>query len=87
VTLRVIERRHGTWFAYRASTHTWVRAATRARAFHRAGATRVEPSSTGRFHQRLVGLRHGLLEVRFTATDREANVSARHLVTHRLRRH
>jgi PKD repeat protein len=87
VTLRVVEKRHGTWFAYRASTHTWVRAASRPRAFRKAGATHVVPSSKGRFHERLRGLRHGRIVVRFTATDRTGNTSATHHVTHRLRRH
>ena len=86
VTLRVIERRHGHWFAYHARTHAWVRAATRARCQARAGGTRVVPSSGGRFHERLVGLRRGRLAVRFTATDREGNESATHLLTRRLHR-
>jgi PKD repeat protein len=86
VTLRVIERRHGHWFAYRPSTRAWVRAATRARAWHRAGASRVVPASTRRFHERLGGLRHGRLEIRFSATDDEGNESATHLVTRRLHR-
>ena len=84
VTIRVIERRHGTWFAYHADTHTWLRAASRARALQKAGVARVEPTPTGRFHLRLLGLRHGLLKVRFTATDHNGNVSHRHVVTRRL---
>ena len=87
VTLRVVEKRHGTWFAYRASRHDWVRATSRLRAVRKAGATHVVPSSTGRFHERLRGLRHGRIVVRFTATDRTGNTSATHHVTRRLRRH
>ena len=85
-TLRVVEKRHGSWFAYRASTHTWVRAGTRGRAVRRADATRLVPSSSGRFHERVVGLRRGRLTVRFTVTDRAGNTSAVHVVTRRLRR-
>ena len=84
VTLRVIEKRGSTWFAYRASSHSWVRATSKAAALRRASATRVVPSSTNAFHERLYGLRRGLLEIRFTATDRAGNRSGTHLVSRRL---
>ena len=84
VTLRVIEKRGATWFAYRAGSHSWVRATSRAAALRRASATRVVVSSSSSFQQRLYGLRRGLLEVRFTATDRAGNRSGTHLVARRL---
>lgn len=84
VTLRVIEKRGSAWFAYRAGSHSWVRATSRAAALRRASATRVVPSSSKTFQERLYGLRRGLLEVRFTATDRAGNRSGTHLVSHRL---
>ena len=84
VTLRVIEKRGATWFAYRAGSHSWVRAASKAAALRRASATHVVVSSASAFQQRLYGLRRGLLEVRFTATDRAGNRSGTHLVSRRL---
>jgi PKD repeat protein len=84
VTLRVIEKRGATWFAYRAGSHSWVRATSRAAALRRASATRVIVSSANAFQQRLFGLRRGVLEVRFTATDRAGNRSGTHLVSRRL---
>ena len=84
VTMRVIEKRGATWFAYRAGSHSWVRATSKAAALRRASASRAVLSSTSAFHQRLYGLRRGLLEVRFTATDRAGNRSGTHLVSHRL---
>ena len=84
VTIRVIEKRGAAWFAYRAGSHTWVRTTSRAAALRRASATRVVVSSSSSFQQRLYGLRRGLLEVRFTATDRAGNRSGTHLVARRL---
>lgn len=84
VTLRVIEKRGSTWFAYRAGSHSWVRATSKAAALRRASATRVVVSSASAFQERLYGLRRGLLEVRFTATDRAGNRSGTHLVSRRL---
>jgi hypothetical protein len=84
VTVRVIEKRGSAWFAYRAGSHSWVRATSRAAALRRASATRVVLSSSNTFHERLYGLRRGLLEVRFTATDRAGNRSGTHLVSRRL---
>lgn len=86
VTVKVIEKRGSTWFAYRSGTHSWVRAASKAAALRRASATRLGVSSTRSFHERLYGLRKGLLEVRFTATDRAGNTSGTHLVSRRLLR-
>lgn len=85
VTVKVIEKRGSSWFAYRPSTHSWVRAASKAAALRRAGSARIAVSSAS-FHERLYGLRKGLLEVRFTATDRAGNTSGTHLVTRRLLR-
>ena len=84
VTVKVIEKRGSTWFAYRSGTHSWVRAASKAAALRRASATRLGLSSTRSFHERLYALRKGLLEVRFTATDRAGNTSGTHLVSRRL---
>jgi hypothetical protein len=86
VTLRVIEKRGSSWFAYRAGSHAWVRAGSKAAALRRASATRVAVSSANVFQRRLYGLRRGLLEVRFTATDRAGNRSATHVVSRRLLR-
>jgi len=61
-----------------------VRAASKTAALRRASATRVLVSSASAFQQRLYGLRRGLLEVRFTATDRAGNRSGTHLVSRRL---
>jgi PKD repeat protein len=83
VTVKVIEKRGSSWFAYRTSTHSWVRATSKAAALRRASAARISLSSA-RFHERLYGLRKGLLEVRFKATDRAGNTSGTHLMTRRL---
>ena len=84
VTVKVIEKRGASWFGYRSGTHSWVRAASKAAALRKASAARLPLSSTSSFHERLYGLRKGLLEVRFTATDRAGNTSGTHLMTRRL---
>ena len=76
VAVRVIERRHGVWFAYRPVTHTWVKAASRAGAWTKSRAKAVRPTSTHTWSMRVRGLRKGLMVSKAHGTDNVGNVSA-----------
>ncbi len=77
VTVRAVEKRATGWFFYKATTKTWGKAATRAKAWKRAKPAVVDPSSSGAWTVRVAGLRKGTLVVRVTAADVAGNVSAR----------
>lgn len=74
VKVRVIENRRGTWFAYRAGTRTWVKAATKAGAFKKSRPATVL-SKSGKWAYRVRGLRKGTLIVKVWGTDKVGNVS------------
>lgn len=75
VAVRLIEKRGSTWYAYRARSHSWVRAGTRARALRMSVPARVAPHSISLWSLRVPGLRRGSLVVQITARDRAGNTS------------
>ena len=75
-SVRAIEKRTGGWVFYKATTKTWVKVATKARAWKRALAVPATLDAKGAWVARLAGLRKGTLFVRATATDLAGNVSA-----------
>jgi hypothetical protein len=87
VTLRIVEKRGTAWYAYRATTHTWVKAATKAGAVRKSTAASVTPNALHRWAYRLPGLRKGSLLVWRTGTDMVGNTSAasvlRQVLNHR----
>jgi hypothetical protein len=76
VTLKAVEKRGKVWYGYNASTKTWVKAATKARAFARSRAFTLKTNSRHRWSARLVGLTKGTLMCRARATDLVGNRSA-----------
>jgi hypothetical protein len=81
VSLRAVEKRGTRWYAYKAATKTWVRAATKAKAFAKAGALAMTTSASHGWAGKLVGLKRGTLVYKVSATDQVANVSA--VLTHK----
>jgi hypothetical protein len=73
--VRAIEKRNGGWVFYKAATKTWVKVATKARAWKRATAVAAKLDAKGVWVARLAGLRKGTLFVRATGTDLAGNVS------------
>ena len=71
-----IEKRTGGWYFFKATTKTWLKAATKAKAWKRAKAVAANVDAKGAWVARLPGLRKGKLFVRATATDVAGNVSA-----------
>ncbi|RYP88293.1 hypothetical protein EKO23_02865 [Nocardioides guangzhouensis] len=76
VEVRVIEKRGTRWYAFRPATGTWVKTATAARAWKKAGIRKVTPTATGTWSARVAGLRKGTMYVKVVAVDRAANRSA-----------
>ncbi|HLN79240.1 MAG TPA: hypothetical protein VK204_19510 [Nocardioidaceae bacterium] len=72
--VRIVEKRAGAWFAYRAGTRTWVKAGTKARALKRSRPAVVHPTS-GKWVYRVRGLRKGTLVVKVWGTDNVGNMS------------
>ena len=75
VAVLAIEKRATGWYFYKATTKTWVKAATKAKAWKRAKAAVADPTAKGAWTVRLAGLKKGTLFVRATATDLAGNVS------------
>ena len=75
VALQAIQKRGTTWYAYRAGTHSWVKAATRAAAWTKATAASVRPSATGTWAVKLAHLCKGRLLYKARAYDNVANAS------------
>jgi hypothetical protein len=75
VRLRIVEKRGELWYAYRAPSRTWVKAATKAAAFRKTRAARVAPTARSTWSYRITSLRKGRLVLRVTARDRVGNVS------------
>ena len=75
VAVRAIEKRATGWFFYKASTKTWLKAATKGKAWLRSRPAVVDPTAAGAWAVRLAGLKKGTLFVRATATDVAGNVS------------
>ena len=76
VALAAIEKRGSQWFAYSATTKTWTKAGTKAKAWKKAVAV-AGVLDHGAWKARLKGLRQGKLVLRASATDNVGNVSAR----------
>jgi hypothetical protein len=76
VTLRIVEKRGAAWYGYRATTHTWVKAASKTGAVRQSRAASVTPNALHRWAYRLPGLRKGTLLVWRTGTDMVGNTSA-----------
>jgi hypothetical protein len=75
VKVRIVEKRHGRWFAYKAPTRTWVRGgSTKATAFKRSRPAKVVPVD-GVWRYRVAGLRKGSLVVKVKGTDNVGNPS------------
>lgn len=74
VRVRIIENRAGVWYAYRAGTHSWVKAGRQARALKMSRPALVHPQK-GVWTYRLPGLRKGTLLVKVWGTDMVGNVS------------
>lgn len=87
VAVKVVEKRRTTWYAYRASSKTWVRAGTtKAAAMKKTVAVVSKPGSTGAWSASVAGLRKGTLALSATAKDLMGNTSAPVSVTQKLTR-
>jgi hypothetical protein len=75
VSLRAVEKRGTAWYAYRATTKTWVKASTKARAFARSTAFSLSTNGRHLWSARLVRLRKGTLVYKVWAQDKVANRS------------
>ena len=76
VQLKVIEKRGAKWFAYKPGTHRWVKVGTKARAWNKAGVSRMTPSGTGAWSKNVAHLRKGTLAYRARGVDNVGNASA-----------
>jgi hypothetical protein len=75
VSVAAIEKRATGWYFFKATTKTWGQAPTKAKAWKRAKAAVVTPTSKGAWTTRLTGLRKGTLFIKVTATDLAGNTS------------
>ena len=73
VAVRVVEKRGSSWFGYRPATSSWVKAATRAKAFRRGTPFGLTTNAQHRWSAKLAGLRQGTLVYHVVATDRAGN--------------
>jgi hypothetical protein len=70
-----IEKRGTGWYFYKATSKTWLKAATKAKAWKRAKAAVAKVDAKGAWVARLSGLKKGTLFIKATATDLAGNVS------------
>jgi hypothetical protein len=82
VRLKAVEKRGGSWFGYKAATHTWVKARSKAKAFSRAGAFTLKANARHQWTAKVAKLRKGTLVYKVRATDQVHNTSG---VTHKAR--
>ncbi len=75
VRVKVVEKRHGTWYAYRADTGRWATAASQRGAWKKATLSTVTPNGR-RWSVPVKRLRVGLLVYRAAARDNVGNSSA-----------
>lgn len=76
VRLRLIEKRGTTWYAYRSSSHRWVRGGTtQAAALRRATMPKVKPNAKGNWSYKVSGLRKGRFVIQAKALDNVKNKS------------
>ncbi|HEY2880674.1 PKD domain-containing protein [Nocardioides sp.] len=83
VRLRVVEKRGGHWYGYRPATNSWVKAASKAKAFARGRGFSLTTNPRHRWAATLSRLTKGTLVYRVSAIDRVGNTSK--LVTHTAR--
>jgi hypothetical protein len=76
VRLKAVEKRGGAWFRYNATTHAWVKAASKTKALSHAKAFKLTPDSHGRWHAKLANLKKGTLVLKVHASDQVKNRSA-----------
>jgi hypothetical protein len=81
VSVRAVEKRGTAWYAYRAGTKTWVKAASKAKAFAKSRALSLATTASHGWAGKLSGLREGTLVYKVKATDNVGNASA--VVTHK----
>jgi len=76
VWLKAVEKRGAAWFGYNATTHTWVKAASKAKAFKKARAFTRTTNARHQWNAKLAKLRKGTLIYKVRATDHVKNRSA-----------
>ena len=81
VKLNAVEKRGTKWFGYRPATKTWVKAATKAKAFARSRAFRLTTGTRHLWSAHLAGLRKGTLVYKVSAVDMVNNASK--TITHK----
>jgi hypothetical protein len=75
VKVRIVEKRNGRWFAYRAPSRTWVKGgSSKATALQRSRVAKVVPVD-GVWRYRVAGLRKGAIVVKVRGTDNVGNRS------------
>lgn len=85
VTLRLVEQRGRTWYAYRATTKSWVPARTRTAALRRSRQAVLTPA-TSTWSYTVPGLRKGYLIVKVAGTDNVGNASSTRTYAQRITR-
>jgi hypothetical protein len=75
VALLAIEKRTGGWYFYKATSKSWGKTSTKAKAWKRAKAANATLTAKGNWTVRLSGLKKGTLFVQATATDVAGNAS------------
>ena len=76
VWLKAVEKRKAGWFGYNAATHTWVKAATKTKAFKKAKPFNRTTNAQHRWTAKLAKLAKGTLVYKVRATDMVGNRSA-----------
>lgn len=76
VWMKAVEKRGSAWYGYNATTHVWVKAATKAKAYKSAKAFHRPTDAQHRWTAKLAKLKKGTLVLKVRATDRVGNHSA-----------
>jgi hypothetical protein len=76
VWLKAVEKRRAGWFGYNAATHTWVKTATKTKAFKKAKPFHRTTNAQHRWTAKLAKLAKGTLVYKVHATDMVGNRSA-----------
>jgi hypothetical protein len=85
VKIRLVEKRGTTWYAYRSSSHRWVRGGTtQSTALRRATTAKVKPSAKNKWAFQVSGLRKGRFVVQARALDNVKNISVVRTVSQNL---
>lgn len=75
VSLKAVEKRGAKWFGYNATTHAWVKATSKAKAFKKAKAFIRTTNAQHQWSAKLAKLRKGTLIYKVRATDQVKNRS------------